>query len=586
MCINRIKMSDTLRKFYYLLDEKKYKFIFFIIFYFFLAAIELFVIAVIYYFISLLTDIGIDNTSFLSTFLSNFNFFNLSLLNSISILLIFLVIFKNVYQYILNNFFYFFSYNFQVELKDKILRKISKSFNNKTSHFDKNEIQKTIIFSTERYVVNAMQPIMMATSDIFLFFMLIFFLGAQELKAMIFLSGIIIFCFVIFAIYFKKKYIFWGEKYNFTLKKIIENTENSIESLDELKLLNNDDFFTKVIKKFSMDHAFFASKYKIFQKIPRQTLEIIVILLLVFLVIFSKIFFNNENILLSLSIFGAVSIRLIPAFSSILVMINEIKFSKSSIDELFIFFKNKTLDIKQKSANKKTLEKNFQSIQLKNIKYSYNKNNTLFKNLNINIKKKDFIGICGSSGSGKSTILKILATLHFNFDNGNYMYNNKRVSNADVNNLREKVYYLSQSPFILEDSIEANVALGLKKSDFDSKKIKDSLQKANCDFIKGLKNKEKSLIKANGRNLSQGQKQRLSIARALYYDREILLLDEITSNLDINNQNKIIKLLKKLSKTKTIILVSHDINVIKSCNKKFKLQNGTLKNLNLNEISK
>ena len=166
------------------------------------------------------------------------------------------------------------------------------------------------------------------------------------------------------------------------------------------------------------------------------------------------------------------------------------------------------------------------------------------------------------------------------------MYNNKRVTNTDVHNLREKVYYLSQSPFILEDSIEANVALGLKKSDFDRKKIKDSLQKANCDFIKGLKNKEKSLIKANGRNLSQGQKQRLSIARALYYDREILLLDEITSNLDIDNQNKIIKLLKKLSKTKTIILVSHDINVIKSCNKKFKLQNGTLNNLNFNEISK
>ena len=573
-------MIDTLKKFYHLLDDKKINFYLFISLYFILAALDLFVIVVIYFFISLITNSSLNNSEFLIDILQKINFLNLPTLYFISFFLIFLIIFKNLYQYILNNYFYFFSYNFQVELKDKILKKININFEKKKK-IDKNEIQKIIIFSTERYVVNALQPMMMGTSDIFLFFMLIIFLGLQEFKAMLFLSFVIIFSFFIFVIYFKKKYIYWGEKYNFTLKKIIENTENTIESLDELKLLNNDSYFIKIVKKFSLDHAFFAAKYKIFQKIPRQSLEVIVIFLLVLMVVFSKTFFNNDNILLSLAIFGAVSIRLIPSFSSILVMVNEIKFSKNSIDELFSFFSNKEKNKYMKVFENNSIDKNFKLIKLKNIKYSYNKNTELFKSLNLEIKKKDFIGICGTSGTGKSTILKILATLNFNFDEGTYLYNSRKISHKEIKSLREKIYFLSQSPFIVEDTIEANIALGVKKSKIDKNKIKSSLNKANCDFVKNLKHKEKSILKANGRNISQGQKQRLSIARALYFDKEILLLDEITSNLDINNQNIIINLLKSLSKLKTIVLVSHDINVINGCDKKFILHNGSLKKLEL-----
>ena len=215
-------MIDTLKKFYYLLDNKKINFYLFISLYFILAALDLFVIAIIYFFISLITNSSLNNSEFLIDTLQKINFLNLPTLYFISFFLIFLIIFKNLYQYILNNYFYFFSYNFQVELKDKILKKININFGKKKNKVDKNEIQKIIIFSTERYVVNALQPMMMGTSDIFLFFMLIIFLGLQEFKAMLFLSFVIIFSFFIFVIYFKKNIYFGGKNIILHLKKLLK----------------------------------------------------------------------------------------------------------------------------------------------------------------------------------------------------------------------------------------------------------------------------------------------------------------------------------------------------------------------------
>ena len=124
-------MIDTLKKFYHLLDNKKINFYLFISLYFILAALDLFVIAIIYFFISLITNSSLNNSEFLVEILHSINFLNLPKLYFVSFFLIFLILFKNLYQYILNNYFYFFSYNFHVELKDKILKKININFEKK-----------------------------------------------------------------------------------------------------------------------------------------------------------------------------------------------------------------------------------------------------------------------------------------------------------------------------------------------------------------------------------------------------------------------------------------------------------------------
>ena len=131
---------------------------------------------------------------------------------------------------------------------------------------------------------------------------------------------------------------------------------------------------------------------------------------------------------------------------------------------------------------------------------------------------------------------------------------------------------VKQDPLFFEGSIKNNIAIGFKNDEINIQKIRKCLELSGCDFV--LKNKKNInlFVNQNATNFSAGQKQRLAIARALYNDREILLFDEITSNLDKKNTKNILNLIKKLSQKKTIILVSHDLEFLSTCKIIFELK--------------
>ena len=183
------------------------------------------------------------------------------------------------------------------------------------------------------------------------------------------------------------------------------------------------------------------------------------------------------------------------------------------------------------------------------------------------------MGIVGSSGSGKSTILNLLCGLLYP-SSGKIRYNNKDISiNPEI--LLNRISYISQDTYLLDDSIKNNIVFANSNTDINEAKFRDAVKMSNLDkFVDGLPNKENTIIGDKGSKISNGQRQRIGIARALYSDPDIFLFDESLNALDYDNEEIILNNITKNSKDKFIIFVSHRIESLKYCNNLMLIEDG------------
>ena len=204
----------------------------------------------------------------------------------------------------------------------------------------------------------------------------------------------------------------------------------------------------------------------------------------------------------------------------------------------------------------------------------------VIKGVDITAHRGDVVSLIGSSGSGKSTLLKIIAGF-ISPVSGKLILNEKENIFQNLSFWQQRIGYVKQNVFLYNSSIKNNIAFGVEDENIDFKKLNQSIDLAHLnDFISKNSEGIEYIVGENGSKLSGGQIQRIGIARAIYFDSEIILFDEPTSALDENSQNKIIKTINDLSKNNfTIIIVSHQKSLLKNCNKLFEINNGNLKEL-------
>ena len=200
------------------------------------------------------------------------------------------------------------------------------------------------------------------------------------------------------------------------------------------------------------------------------------------------------------------------------------------------------------------IDKQKEGIEIKNLNFIY-KNNVGLSNINLFIKHPSFFIITGESGSGKSTFLNILSGLQKPHSGEISFY----IGNSDKK--RPSISFLNQEYYIYDSTISKNIAFGIDKEKIDFKLLKKVSKAAGIfDYINSLDKKYEENVGENGSKLSIGQKQRIALARALYFKPDILILDEPTSGLDKKNEEQIIKTIFKLSNKITIIMSTHKLN--------------------------
>ena len=237
------------------------------------------------------------------------------------------------------------------------------------------------------------------------------------------------------------------------------------------------------------------------------------------------------------------------------------------------------IDIKNQVNNNlesKDLHISIGEIEFKNVKFNYNKNKNetedLIRSINLKFIGGEMNALVGLSGAGKTTILNLIPRF-YNCDSGDITIDNQSIYNVNLNSLRKKISFVSQDTTLFDDTVKNNIKYAnLKSSD---EEVFDAAEKACAtEFINKLPKKFDTLIGENGIRLSGGEKQRLSIARAILKQAPIVLLDEATSSLDADTENKIQKALNYLTKNKTTIVIAHRLSTILNSKKIFVIDKG------------
>ncbi len=302
------------------------------------------------------------------------------------------------------------------------------------------------------------------------------------------------------------------------------------------------------------------------QMLPRLLLEVTVIFILVAIIIFNLGEGENIfNLLPYLSLLVVTSIRLIPAVNGITTSFNTLKITKASFELITNIllnednFKKTNFKIKKIKFNKKLILENI------NFKYS-NQNNHLIKNLNFQISKGERIGINGSSGTGKTTLVNILIGL-LNPGSGKIIIDNIEHDKY----ILENVGYIPQEVFLTDDTIKNNILCG-EIENFDQNLFDKCVKLAELDeIVKSLPNTVDTMIGERGLNISVGQKQRIGIARALYKRPSILIFDESTSALDNKTEENFLNNIFSIDRSITLIFISHRRGPLLKCDKIFNL---------------
>lgn len=365
---------------------------------------------------------------------------------------------------------------------------------------------------------------------------------------------------VVFNFSQKNRTKIYGKSLDTKVAERLKVTKESLEGIQDLHIFNKHDYFLRLFDKNNFRVANLITKLELKSTLPRLILELVSVSF--FLIIIFYLFFTNQAIESSLPILGvtaAAVVRLIPSVGKILSFSNGMHASHNAIEELYKEL-NKFKKIIENNQEYFTIEK---GLNFSNISFSYNDHNTLFSNLNFNIKKNSIFGISGQSGVGKTTILNILLGF-LNPKKGKILADGKNIQN-NIKNWQKIISFIPQKIFISDGTIKENICFGLSKNEIIEEKLKKACDLSGVSsFIQNLDNLNKK-IGERGTLLSSGQIQRIGLARALYKEPKLLILDEFTNFLDEKTKNQILENIKNLKKKMTIIIVSHDRKTLLIC---------------------
>lgn len=359
---------------------------------------------------------------------------------------------------------------------------------------------------------------------------------------------------------------------SFSLKNNNQVLEN-IKNLKEIRIFSAEKYFLDKFNKVQRENNNVIFKNTFYASIPPYLVEIILVISLIILagLITLKNYGDSSKIIASYGLILGIVFRIAPSLNRIQVALNHMNSSKDLVKKMNDEYEQNHFDVVSNVTNNNdSLEFN-EKIKFEDVSFGYRENVLVIKDCSFEIKKGEFVGIIGLSGAGKTTMADILMGL-LPVNSGKITVDNEEITEKNINAFRNLTGYVPQEVNLLENSFKNNVAWGQDKKNIDDERVMESLKLAQLyDFVQ-----ENGGINSVIRGLSQGQKQRLMIARGLYKNPEILIFDEATSSLDVETEHEITKMLTSLKGNKTLIAIAHRLSTLKECDKLIYLKDGVI----------
>jgi ABC-type multidrug transport system fused ATPase/permease subunit len=514
------------------------------------------------------------NNLFIFNLIEVYNLVNISISNFYLFLL---------FYFILKNLFFYLFYNLQA----KFIADISSNIANLLFKYflllpyeifiklNFSENSKNLTYDVSRSI-QLISGINNFFKEITLILLIVFFIFFLNIKFFFLISFFILLLLLVFRTAYSKKIKFYGNQNQLYVGKQLKRILDSFNLFIEIKIYRLLDFFSNKFKHESYLKEFTEQKSNIIVNTPRLIIEIFVVFLLFLLISIFEV--DNLNVeIFKYSFLLVLTLRLIPSIISFNRTLFDIKLYNISLK----IFLGKLRRYKYyQERNKKNILDFKKNIYFKNITFGYSKNNNVIENINLKINKYETIGIIGASGSGKTTLILLLLGL-LKPRSGKILVDNVNLGNEY--SLQNQISYAPQETILVNDSIIKNITFkdDLFKNELNrlNKSIRVSQSK---NFLK--KNYFNKVVEEKGMNFSGGQKKRIGLARALFFEKNIYIFDEPTNFLDIATAKNFINNIKKFLFNKTVIIITHDKSILNNCDKVFILKNKKLSLVKKNKI--
>jgi ATP-binding cassette, subfamily B, bacterial PglK len=590
---------NYLKKFLYVISVKK---------------VELFVIVFLFLAISVLDAVGIglvgpfiglavnpeviQRNELLLNFYRYLEFQSTSKFIALLGLIIIVVFYlKSFFYYQIQNYVYTFCYAQQVKLRLRLLHtylSVPYTFHLRTNSA---HILQNIGNESANFIYSIAIPLLNSIANCFVLLVLLLLLAKTDLLATVSILGLLLVAIIPFH-YFRHSVARWGKEGLEANTETLRITNHAIGGLKETKVIGCEDFFETQLKAQTSKYARAASRFHVFQLLPRIVVETLLITFVVGFVSLSLIFEQRAESLVSvLGIFAIASIRLMPSASQLITYMSLLRNNEPTLDRLYLDLKElekletndlikishdtaKSRSAKNRSASLNGFKEtplNFRDkITLDQISYRYPASAAeALTDISLTIRKGESIALVGKSGAGKTSMVDVFLGL-LTPQAGDIRVDGFSVYES-LRSWQNLIGYIPQSIFLTDDTIAGNIAFGVPSAQIDQQKLNYAIRLAQLsELVAQLPEGTQTMVGERGTLLSGGQRQRIGIARALYHEREILVLDEATSALDNQTEQLISESIRALSGTKTMIIIAHRLTTVEHCDRIYSMDKGRI----------
>jgi ABC-type multidrug transport system fused ATPase/permease subunit len=444
----------------------------------------------------------------------------------------------------------------------------------------------TIQTMAGQFVSYTVQPILRIIGDGIVALLIIGYLAVKDpfvlasLLILIFIAG------VLYDRAYRKKIASYGSQDNSLSATMIRSIMEGLTGYKESRIFGIERFFRQRVAESAFRLANSRVKSQVITTSSRYLLEFIVVISVISVIIATIAWGGDkQNLLTTIALFLVASMRLVPAANQIFTSLGNLRYGRHAVDVLYkditdaghvgkVDFET-GFDVGS-STEMNDGETPFRYLEFQDVCFQYQSDSPwVLNSVNLRIERYDIVGVLGPSGSGKTTMIALMLGLLAPLK-GKVSCDGRNL--AHPQNIREwqkKVAYLPQEVFLIDDTVARNVALGVEEEEIDEVKLNAALAKARlAEMVERMPDGINSHIGERGLWISGGQRQRIALARAFYYDSEILIMDESTSALDSETAHEIISELRQLRGKVTIVVITHQEALLELCNKVYRLENG------------
>lgn len=460
-----------------------------------------------------------------------------------------------------------------------------------TYHLQHNsaELVQTVVNETEVFSQMALLPLLFAFSNLLMILAIVTLLILTNAMAVFAVAGILGLSFGILQT-FKTRIGQWGRDRNESFEKSIQILNDSFGGVKEIRVLGCEPYFEQQVDREFKRYAISGSSFYSFSNLPRYLMESFVITFLVsFTWAFLAINGESGNLNSVLGIFAMASVRMLPCVGTVVSGANQVRYAGSALDKIYFALKQlETLpggNMMSLGSSPETWMGSRPAIAPLSFKNEVEVSSIVYRypeilepaldKISFTFKRGEAIALIGRSGAGKTTLVDLILGL-LTPESGDIKVDGVSIY-GQLRSWQQLVGYVPQTIHLTEDTLMRNIAFGVADHLINHEQLQRALEAAQLvELAERLPQGINTMVGERGMRLSGGQRQRVGIARAIYHDRQILVLDEATAALDNETESLVSDAVKALGGEKTLIIIAHRLTTIKHCDRVYQIDSGKI----------